>query len=320
MRFELAGNLIIPEPVVVTFTDPGTHQLDVPYYIGLGYTDFDVICIGGGGGRGGGINTNNTGTLVRNYGGAGGGGGFCRVQGKLEALPHPDELNQVVVGAGGALGADSVSTPGSTTDGGPGGTSSFAINICRASGGQGGLRAATNSVTVSSGANGGDGGIGDSTAPGGGGIGGVAGVPTATGVDSTPGENGLDGVIVWANNFQSIGQGGGGGAGGIAKYGSGGITCMAGSAGGRGAYNPGDLAVYGPGDLPSQDPQTTADDVFPGSAGGAKATPLNGLPYDYGKSCQSDDPLFDSEEDPLTAAEVAALGRGAVVIRLTVQD
>lgn len=321
MRFELAGELIIPEPLVVTFTENG--NFDLPYYLGLGYTHFDVIVIGGGGGRGGGITGTGVAGTVRNYGGAGGGGGFCRAQGLLTALPYPDEMKQVVVGAGGALGTDHASNPALTTDGGPGGWSSFAVDVCRASGGEGGHRAESNSVTVSTGANGGDGGIGGRIVAGGGAPGGVAGVPTATGVDSIPGENGLDGTIENMYDLTGIvigqvGQGGGGGAGGIGKYGSGGITCMIGSAGGRGSYNPGDLDVYGQGDPPTDDPPSPpstnsgADAIVPGSAGGAKATPLDGMPYIHGKSCQSDEPLSET-------TDLSKLGRGRVTIRLTAQ-
>ena len=97
MRFELAGSLIHPDPLVLKFNS--NANFDVLQYIDLGYTHFEVICIGGGGGRGGGIDTANTGTLIRSYGGAGGGGGFHRVRGLLSALP---DTCPVVVGAGGA--------------------------------------------------------------------------------------------------------------------------------------------------------------------------------------------------------------------------
>ena len=85
MRFELAGSLVHPDPLVIKFTT--NQNFDPSTYIDMGYTDFDVICIGAGGGMGGGINTGNTGTLVRSPGGAGGGGGLHRVQGLLSALP-----------------------------------------------------------------------------------------------------------------------------------------------------------------------------------------------------------------------------------------
>ena len=275
MRFELAGSLIHPDPLVVKFNS--NQNFDVQKYIDLGYTHFDVICIGGGGGMGGGINTANTGTLVRNYGGAGGGGGFHRVRGLLSALPS---LCPVVVGAGGALGTENNgSNPALTTDGGDGGLSSFNDTTCRASGGKGGKRAQTNSVTVSTQANGGEGGLGNRVAAGGGAPGGVAGTPTATGpgTPGTPGTDGTYGTIVG-----DIGQGGGGGAGGVGKYG--GIMCNAATAGGRGSYNPGDTSVYGPADAPGNDPNSGVQNIVPGGASGAKASPLNKLPYIYGQS------------------------------------
>lgn len=275
MRFELAGSLIRPDPLVIKFN--ANQNFDVQKYIDLGYTHFDVICIGGGGGMGGGIDTANSGTLLRSYGGAGGGGGFHRVRGLLSALPIPCP---VVVGAGGSLGTEHVSNPASTTDGGDGGLSSFNNTACRASGGKGGKRVTTNVwPPTATGANGGDGGVGNRATAGGGAQGGLAGTPTATG-PGTPGTVGADGTF-----FQDIGQGGGGGAGGVGKYpGPGGITCNAATAGGRGSYNPGDTSVYGPADTPGNDPTSGSQNVLPGGASGAKASPINGLPTVYGQS------------------------------------
>jgi hypothetical protein len=271
MRIELAGSITHPAPVILNL------QNGVPFvpqdYLDKGYTNFDVICIGAGGGSGGGINTANTGTMVRNYGGAGGGGGLHRVQGLLSALPA---ACPVVVGNGGAAGADHGSDPAFTTDGGDGGSSSFNDTTCRASGGKGGKRAQSNSLTVATQANGGQGGVGNSAAAGGGALGGVAGTPTALG-PGVAGTAGADGT--WDGQ---VGQGGGGGAGGVAKFG--GITANPATAGGRGSYNPGDLSVYGPGNAPAVDPGTGALDTMPGGAGGAKASPVNGLPYIYGQS------------------------------------
>ena len=292
MRLELAGSLVRPDPLIIKFNS--SQNFDVQKYIDLGYTHFDVICIGAGGGMGGGIDTANTGTLVRNYGGAGGGGGFHRVRGLLSALPA---TVPVVVGAGGSLGAEHASNPASTTDGGDGGASSFNDPTCRASGGKGGKRAQSNSLTVSTQANGGDGGLGNRVIAGGGAAGGVAGTPTATG-PGTPGTAGVDGTF-----FQDVGQGGGGGAGGVGKYGSGGTTCNAATAGGRGSYNPGDTSVYGPADTPDADPSSGSQSVIPGGASGAKAAPLNGLPAIYGQSKGS-----RAVGDP-----------GAVILRLTAE-
>jgi Glycine-rich domain len=275
MRFELAGSLVRPDPLVIKFN--ANQNFDVQKYIDLGYTHFDVICIGAGGGMGGGIDTAFAGTLVRNYGGAGGGGGFHRVRGLLSALPS---TVPVVVGAGGTLGTENNgSNPALTTNGGDGGASTFNDTTCRASGGKGGKRAQSNSLTVATVADGGDGGIGNRVIAGGGATGGIAGTPSATGPGPILGTAGADGTF-----FQNIGQGGGGGAGGVGKYGSGGTTCNAATAGGRGSYNPGDTSVYGPGDTPGADPSSGSQSVVPGGASGAKAAPLNGLPTIFGQS------------------------------------
>lgn len=273
MRFELSGSLIRPDPLVIQFITSQTF--DPTKYIKMGYTDFDVICIGAGGGMGGGINTANTGTQIRNSGGAGGGGGVHRVKGLLSALPVSCP---VVVGVGGSVGFEDISNPAVTTDGGDGGYSSFNNTTCRASGGKGGKRVQSNSLTVATSANGGDGGVGNSTVAGGGALGGIVGTPSATG-PGTPGTDGKDGT--WNG---TIGQGGGGGAGGVGKYGSPPITCNAGTAGGRGSYNPADQGVYGPGSPANVDAASGAANVMAGGASGGKAAPLNGLPYVYGQS------------------------------------
>jgi Glycine-rich domain len=272
MRLELSGSLIQPDPLVIKFNS--NQNFTPQQYIDLGYTHFDVICIGAGGGMGGGIDTANTGTLVRSYGGAGGGGGYHRVRGLLSALPA---TCPVVIGVGGTLGTEHSSSPASTTNGGDGGASSFNDPTCRASGGKGGKRVQTNSLTSATLADGGDGGIGNRIIAGGGGLGGTAGTPTASG-PGTAGTAGADGTF-----FQNIGKGGGGGAGGVGKYG-GPTTCNAATAGGRGSYNPGDTSVYGPGDIPKDDSTTGSANIVPGGASGAKAAPVNGLPVVYGQS------------------------------------
>ena len=292
MRFELAGSLVHPDPLVIKFTT--NQSFDPKTYLDMGYTNFDVICIGAGGGMGGGINTGNTGTLVRSPGGAGGGGGLHRVQGLLSALPV---TCPVVIGSAGALGTEDVSNPAVTTDGGDGGYSSFNTDTCQASGGKGGKRVQSNSVTVPTQANGGDGGLGGQTIAGGGGKGGTAGTPSATG-PGVAGINGADGT--WDG---TIGSGGGGGAGGVGKYGAPPVTCNAGTAGGKGSYNPGDQSVYGPGNPPSTDNPSGAVNVMSGGGGGGKTTPVDGLPYVYGSA--------SSRRIPSSP--------GAVTIRLTAQ-
>lgn len=271
MRFELSGSLISPNAIILTYIADDTFDTDA--YIALGYTHFEVICIGAGGGAGGGINTNNTGTLIRSFGGAGGGGGYQRVRGLLSALPSSCS---VVVGTGGAVGTTHASDPAQTTDGGDGEASTFNTTTCRASGGKGGKRVQTNSTSSSTLAHGGDGGIGNRTTAGGGAAGGTAGTPSASG-PGTAGVDGTDGTIV-----NDIGKGGGGGAGGVGKWT--GITCNAATNGGRGSYNPSDTAVYGPGYTPNDDSSSGAANVIPGRASGAKTTPLTGLPTVYGQS------------------------------------
>ena len=294
MRFELSGSLVRPDPLVLTYDDDGTF--DTLSFIELGYTHFEVICIGGAGGNGGGIDTNNTGTTVRSFGGAGGGGGFHRIRGLLSALP---DSCAVVVGAGGTSGVSQTGSPpnlGLVTDGADGEASTFNINTCRASGGKGGKRVQANSITVSSDADGGEGGIGNRTVVGGGADGGIAGTPTSTG-PGTPGTDGLDGSI---SDSGVVGKGGGGGAGGVGTFA--GVTCNAATAGGRGAYSPSDTLVYGPGEAPQPEISASAGAlIVPGRASGAKAAPLNGLPYVYGRSSG-----FKSGGDP-----------GVVIIRLT---
>lgn len=297
MRFELSGSLVHPNPLVIVYditqSDSDPH-FDTQKYIDMGYTHFDVICIGGGGGAGGGIDTNNTGTLVRNYGGAGGGGGFHRTLGLLSALALDCPI---VIGDGGAVGTNHVSDPNLTTDGGDGEPSSFNDTTCRASGGKGGKRAKTNSTSVTTQADGGEGGRGDRIIAGGGAAGGVAGIGPQPPDSATPATPGEDGTL-----FQNIGEGGGGGSGGIGKYPTGQVY-MKGTAGGRGAYNPGDTSVYGPGSDPGDDAASASKTIVPGGASGAKASPVNGLPTVYGQSKSGHFP-----GDP-----------GVVIIRLTAQ-
>lgn len=289
MRFELAGTLVRPSPQVITFAN---GAIFVPKtYLDMGYTNFDVICIGASGGKGGGINTAASGTNIRSSGGAGGGGGLHRVHGLLSALPASCP---VVVGSAGVFGKDHSSDPGQTTDGGDGGYSSFNAPTCQASGGKGGKQVQTNSVTDSTLANGGAGGIGGSIVAGGGATGGTAGTPSATG-PGVAGTSGNDGG--WDG---TIGQGGGGGAGGVGLYGTK-VTCNAATGGGAGSFDAGDLLVYGPPGLPSIDPASGTPNVMPGGASGAKAAPVTGLPYIYGQS------------SPVPVAN----NTGGVVIRLT---
>jgi hypothetical protein len=305
MRFELAGSLIHPDPLVIKYD--ANADFDTLQHIALGFTHFEVICIGAAGGQGGRIGVPGTMAYI-SYGGAGGGGGFHRQRGLLLALP---EVCSVIVGTAGAIG-ESHDTSGSfTTDGEDGSYSWFNGNTCMASGGKGGKRVQSIAAPGRTYAHGGDGGVGNRTNPGGGAKGGVAGYTGTggTGVDGTPGE---DGTLVL-----DIGEGGGGGAGGVGQYpGEQAETYCRASSGGRGSYNPADLSVYGPGSPPGNDDYAAggfggplvADwavikEVKPGGASGAKASPLNGLPTVFGQS----------------NGEYLPSANGVVIIRLTAE-
>ena len=270
MRLELAGSIILPNDIVLTFT---SNQNFIPQtYLDLGYTHFEVICIGGGGGAGGGIDTGNIGTLVRSYGGSGGGGGLHRVKGLLEAL---GPTCPIVIGAGGIAGVNHASNPSLVGSGGNGGATTFNGTTCQASGGTGGFGVRTNGLTLDPQGWGGTGGVGGRTTAGGGASGGATYAnPNMTVVQSAIA--GVDGTYA-----DGIGQGGGGGAGGIGKYPS--TIMINGSPGGRGSYNATDISVFGPGGGISKDPLMGVT-IVPGGASGAKASPLNSLPYVYGQS------------------------------------
>lgn len=279
MRIEFAGSLDVVNAAVITYELDG--GFDPAPYIALGYTHFDVICIGGGGGDGGnyfGEDYNTPGQYLRSYGGKGGGGGFHRIQGLLAALTGGVAVNIGGLGTPGtSLNTDSgVETDIATTDGGPGGTTSFWDGACAASGGEGGSRVYSATLDIGSNANGGDGGIGASSSPGGGASGGLAGD------ESTPAEPPENGSF-----NGSVGQGGGGGAGGVGIYPVGGPAYTArvqATAGGRGSYDP-TLSVYGPGGPALFDISADIDNGYtiPGYGGGAKATPLNGLRKIWGQ-------------------------------------
>lgn len=296
MRLELAGSSAVPDPLVLTFTANGTF---IPQtYIDQGYINFDVIVIGGGGGAGGGIDTNNTGTLVRSYGGGGGGGGLHRVKGLLKYLTASVA---VTVGAGGAGGTNVAS--GSAGGGQNGGTSQFGTTA-KASGGGGGRGTITNSLTQDPQGWGGDGGCGGFA-----GASGASGGRTAVGNSTTvpQGPDGIDGAYISGVSgmyVSGIGQGGGGGGGGMAKYD--GTLYLLASAGGRGSYNLTDTSVFGPG---SQEGVGIITGVVPGGGGGAKASPVNGLPTVYGNAVTT----------PSGTSAPAAGRPGIVVVRLTAE-
>lgn len=258
-------------------------------YVAMGYTDFDVICIGGAGGRGGGAIPNApfpAGAWQLVSGGGGGGGGLQRVKGLLLGLPASVP---VVVGAAGATGTYNVTpnTVAGITDGGDGGVSSFNGATCQASGGKGGKGVASISTVTNTGGNGGAGGIGGSAVAGGGAAGGVATNPSTDGADG-----GWDGAI---------GIGGGGGAGGSATH-SGGAGSSSfgpyigiGGNGGDGAYSLADTSFSCPGGA--------GQNTSPGSGGGARSTPLDHLLRAFGT--YTDAPVGTVDQ------------KGAVIILLT---
>ena len=159
-------NLALPDPNLSS--DVPSQQLvledGVPFekgnWIGLGYTHYEVSCIGGAGGYGGGV---RRALGYKQYsfskGGGGGGGGLHRVSGLLSDLP---ESCPVVIGQAGEKGIDGngaqrelvrVDADGlayvpyqyypnpefrEPQPGQDGGTSSFNGDTCQASGGKGG--------------------------------------------------------------------------------------------------------------------------------------------------------------------------------------
>lgn len=221
-------------------------------YISLGYTNFEVFCIGAAGGRGGTFYSMRTDPTYS--GGAGGGGGLHRVTGLLVDLP---DTVAVDVGQPGSNGRDAGSgwpknavldgsgypaTPLSLFDnpsyisalpGNDGGASSFG-DVCKASGGKGGGVARqgpwvrmpygpddylTWQVSVNGRAipgDGGEGGLGNRVLAGGGSAGGVSSwsglAPDNSGGSRSFTKPGDGG---WDG---AIGAGGGGGVGEILSW------------------------------------------------------------------------------------------------------
>lgn len=265
-------------------------------YIDLGFTHFEVWCVGGAGGRGGVyhtlISSDPADNYIRKYGGGGGGGGMQVVKGLLSFLPI--EVPVVV----GVAGADALETSsfGSLAHGGDGGYSSFNGTTCRASGGGGG-RKPTSSSEFDGGGTGGVGGIGGQTAVGGGGAGGIASSETAA-------QNG-----VWNG---SIGSGGGGGWGGTAnnlaglalnfptEASAGAVGCSAASPLNENAVDgtPVEFDEYDNEDYKDAHPDFKG--TKPGFGGGGRPISVSGLSLAYGSGGSS-----------------AYNPNGAVIIRLT---
>lgn len=105
-EFALAGSGVdTSSSVPITLLMEDGEVFNPEDYISLGYTNFEVWCIGASGGQGGsrGGSATGSGTHIAGQGGAGGGGGLHRVSGLL--LDLPDEV-PVVVGQAGANGAN----------------------------------------------------------------------------------------------------------------------------------------------------------------------------------------------------------------------
>lgn len=269
-----------PDPIVGYDRDPIRRYLadfDSPFraddYIQMGYTHYEVVCIGGCGGNGGKAKSYDP-----SWGGAGGGGGLQVVAGELADLPA-EVL--IVTGVGGAHGADgndesteiysseagqNVPNPAyvAPTDGADGTASSFG-DICMASGGKGGKASPLDQQLTQwvepfasqrgPGGDGGEGGIGGRTAVGGGGAGGWTELNDTQG-GPAPDEQihhpAQDGTFI-----DGIGKGGGGGRGGT--YIPGEFIPQTGAQdpgraheaghGGRGAFSYGDPSRHGPREL-----------------------------------------------------------------------
>lgn len=279
-------------PLTLNFTEDGTF--DKQAYLEMGYTHYEVWCIGAAGGRGGGqwgpheLHYSTLNTI--SHGGAGGGGGLHYVLGELDGLPEGDI--EVEVGTPGTDGFTrgplDEDPPTAGTDGGHSAFVSDISEYPRASGGKGGE--ATRNIggeatednrdpARNPGGIGGEGGIGGSITPGGG----------AAGGDTTLEWVGLDPLfdphIVGSNvipagdgtwDLEHIGQGGGGGVGGAyiprpvdeaEGFNRSTVIHVAGH-GGVGSFSYGDTSYYGAKGTRENDP--TGWPIIPGGGGGAK--------------------------------------------------
>lgn len=280
MRLKLAGYGGPLYPLLMSLPN-GVPFLKATY-VNQGYTNFEVLCIGGSGGFGAGIirtaSSMDENDMRRPFGGGPGGGGAQRVSGLLETLPDSCDVE---VGSAGADSPDVADTeePQPGVDGGP---SRFNPddNTCMASGGQGGGAAYPWGFdSYWRAGNGGAAGTGATTSDSGGG---------STGASSEFGED--PAVAADSGTWDpvlGIGVGGGGGAGGLSIW-----TPSVGapyvedapSPGGHGAYHVANQSYYSPGGsvrLGNIGASVIAL-VGAGAGGGAKATVLNSLFTAYG--------------------------------------
>jgi len=236
---ENAMTLVLPDGYIFNKAD----------FIALGFTHYEVMCVGAAGGRGGKSNFSYSGYNstweVFSMGGAGGGGGLEVVSGPLSELPDTCAVEVGVPGTDGADGVYSYGAYGGSdgagaldrgdpgTDGGP---STFGDDICQASGGKGGgAPPANNNKAASSGNNAmrevwdGTTWVSEARAGGDGGQGGKGG-QTAAGGGAEGGKSVAGGYSPFIGNHDNtaqtlsdpengswdgdIGEGGGGGRGG----------------------------------------------------------------------------------------------------------
>lgn len=307
VRCELAGSSGSLVPIILQLTEASFIKAG---YVALGYTEYDVICIGAAGGRGANVAIVHGWTIEYDawpdyyfFGAAGGGGGMHRVQGNLSELPDvcPVEIGVPGLpgGINGDLGTVTANSPGLLSvlidearaaiafrPGSSGGPTSFNEDLCVASGGTGGKPLFTiagagpsaapeySAPTADLNGKGGNGGSGNTDVAGGGGVGGTTNL---SGSAASP--NGADGGY-----DGQIGEGGGGGAGGLRVVYPTPVTLFLASFGGRGSYSLSDTSVYGPGG-PNSDVNAQ-----PGAGGGAKATPITRLPTVFGANTPGADP------------------------------
>jgi hypothetical protein len=304
MRFSLGGFIAPLDPLVLTLVN-GVPFLKADY-VDLGYTKFDVLCIGAAGGRGGNAAPplGTGGSYIAAYGGGGAGGGMQIVSGLLSSLPSSCA---VVVGAAGADGTDDL-TPGSlaaVTNGGDGGLSSFNGTLCRGSGGKGGQCPTTLTDGSLVSAYGGEGGKGNKSTPGSNTgpttylpIGGGGGQQSPY-IDPT---TAADGRLNWTagGDPEGVGYGGGGGGGGVKKFVSGVPTVIFnGGPGGAGPASDIETRYRGTPGVPTGPGLGIGPGGGGGAGGGTRVTPFTHILRTYGSKEPNSTP------------------NGAVVIRLT---
>ena len=137
-----AGNdcFIVLDPAPATAAAPVAKGMQVftsngTFTAPAGITTVKVTCVGGGGGGGGGWEVSNEGGTTSYYGGN---GGVAATAVKYVSVT-PGSTYSVAVGAGGTGGTSGLGS----TNGGPGGQTSFGISIVTAVGGGGGFTAPT---------------------------------------------------------------------------------------------------------------------------------------------------------------------------------